>query len=208
MSNFSFLKTEDGVLEIFTHNPDRFTPLGESMENILKGPSELSVMERELIFAFVSACNACTFCVGAHETTAKAFGLEPGVLDQLLNSEWPESINKKLQPCLELSKKVTKDSSRIVRQDVLAVIDAGWKEETAHDVISITAMATCLNFLLNSHGVSGSPKYFKLYAEMFGSDGSTYSAKSHPMVNRLMKYAVLWHRVSKVGSKIKRLLTP
>ena len=172
MSNFSFLKTEDGVLEILGHKPDRFGPIAAVTENILRGPSELSVVERELIFAFVSACNACSFCMGAHQSIAQSFGLEEGLLESLISSGSHKAVDLKLQTCLNLAKKIVEDSSRVVKHDVSALIDAGWSEETAHDVISIAALATFYNMLVNGHGVSGSSEYFNQAAELFGPDGS------------------------------------
>ncbi|RLA42873.1 MAG: peroxidase [Gammaproteobacteria bacterium] len=171
MSNFSFLKSEDGVLEILGHNPERFNPTAELINNILRGESELSISERELIFAYVSACNSCSFCMGAHQEIAQEFGLALGVLDELVNSGEHKSIDAKLKPCLALAKKVAKESSRVVKEDVSAIINAGWQEETAHDVVSIAALATFYNLLVNAHGVSGTPDYFKMCAKMFGAKG-------------------------------------
>ena len=171
MSNFSFLETEDGVIEIVQHNPERFSHAAEIIQNMLRGPSELSVIERELIFAYVSACNACSFCVGVHQGIAQAFGLDPGILEKLLGTESSESVDGKLRPCLQLAEKVAKESSRVEKKDISTVIEAGWTEETAHDVISIAALATFYNLLVNGHGVSGSQEYFRKAAGIAGPNG-------------------------------------
>ena len=49
MSNFSFIETEDGMPDILQHKLDRSGHFLQLIGNILRGPSELSVAERELI---------------------------------------------------------------------------------------------------------------------------------------------------------------
>ncbi len=73
MSSFSFLKTEDGMLDIIQGNIERYKAIPDFAGNLLRGPSELSVAERELIFAYVPESNACTFYFGVHKAVAEAF---------------------------------------------------------------------------------------------------------------------------------------
>jgi AhpD family alkylhydroperoxidase len=59
-------------------------PLSELTEHILRGSdSSFSVAERELIGAFVSGVNACTFCCDTHQAAAEAMGV-PTCVDALL----------------------------------------------------------------------------------------------------------------------------
>jgi len=177
MSNFSFLNSEDGMPDILQHNPDRSGYFLKLVENILRGPSELSVAERELIFAYVSGCNSCTFCFGAHKAVAQAFGIDEALLDELVNAEVPTAADAKMQPCLMLARKSARESNRIVKADVVAVVDAGWREETAQDVIYIAALATYCNILVSGHGIIGSTAYFQREVDTFGPGGSYENVK-------------------------------
>ena len=49
MSHFSFLEEQDGMAEIVGYNPERLKYFGMMIENLFRGPSELSIAERELI---------------------------------------------------------------------------------------------------------------------------------------------------------------
>lgn len=51
---------------------------------VLRQESEFSIAERELIAAYVSGINNCQYCHGVHSETAKAFGVEPELLESLL----------------------------------------------------------------------------------------------------------------------------
>ena len=171
MSNFSFLKTEDGMNNIIQHDVERFCNFLNLAENILRGGSELSIAERELIFAYVSGLNSCTYCFGAHKAVAQEFNIDAEMLDKLVSSDKPAAAGKKLQPCLTLAQKAAREAYRVERSDIEAIINTGWSEETAHDVISIAAIATFSNILVDGHGVAGSHAHFQQVVKALGPKG-------------------------------------
>jgi uncharacterized peroxidase-related enzyme len=171
MPNFGFLNTEDGMPNILQHNVERYGPFMGMAENLMRGPSELAVAERELIFAYVSALNSCGYCYGAHKAVAEAFGVDEHLFEELVNAEKPVAAGERLEPCLSLAKKAAREAHRVVRSDIEAIIDAGWSEETAHDVLAIAAMATFSNILVSGHGVAGSPAHVEGVVEALGPGG-------------------------------------
>ena len=164
--------------DILQHQPERSGHFLQLIGNILRGPSEFSVAERELIFAYVSGCNACTFCFGAHKAVAQAFGIDETLLDELVNAELPTAADPKIQPCLILAKKAAGEAHRIVKTDIDAVVNAGWQEASAQDVIYIAAIATYCNILVSGHGVVGSAAYFQREVDTFGPGGN-YEEVAH-----------------------------
>jgi hypothetical protein len=57
---------EDGfvsdVVRTLSYRPDLFgQPFSEALQDVMRGPSEWSVAERELFAAFVSSLNQCPF---------------------------------------------------------------------------------------------------------------------------------------------------
>jgi hypothetical protein len=50
------------VRNVIVHRPELFgRPFGEALQQVMRGPSDWSVGERELFAAFVSARNRCVF---------------------------------------------------------------------------------------------------------------------------------------------------
>jgi len=50
------------VRNVLSHRPERFGgPFGDALQEVMRGPSDWSVGERELFAAFVSARNRCLF---------------------------------------------------------------------------------------------------------------------------------------------------
>jgi AhpD family alkylhydroperoxidase len=99
----SYLKSlpEDAVLlHVFKAFPASSKPLLEYHEVLLRGPSPLSVSERELIAAFVSGLNACNYCHGVHEATAREFGINDGLIARLLEDVTAAPVDEALKPIL------------------------------------------------------------------------------------------------------------
>ncbi|MFQ5563193.1 MAG: carboxymuconolactone decarboxylase family protein [Parvularculaceae bacterium] len=170
MSHFSFLKTADSMGDILLSDMDKFQPYLEFAAQVMRGPSELSEKERELMVAYVAGLNACDFCFGAHKATAEAFGADASVLEALLAGD-DSILEEKLRPVFTLVRKLTKEPSKVVKADIDAIVAAGWKEKTAQDAICVTAFMNCSNRIVSGHGVEGSPAAFDLAARVMGPGG-------------------------------------
>ena len=66
MPLFPSLPEDALVKDVYPMNPTLFRVWCEVEEGIMRGPSELSPGERELMGAFCSALNECTYCQSSH----------------------------------------------------------------------------------------------------------------------------------------------
>ena len=71
MTFVSFLDPGSGLGGLFARDPERYSPCMEIGRNLMTGPSELKQGDRELMAAYVSALNACSFCLGTHSSIAR-----------------------------------------------------------------------------------------------------------------------------------------
>ena len=62
MSKFPSLPANPEMIEVFATHSEGFELLCDYHDMILRGPSPLSIAERELIGAYVSGLNQCGFC--------------------------------------------------------------------------------------------------------------------------------------------------
>jgi uncharacterized peroxidase-related enzyme len=95
----------------------------------MRGESPLSEGERELIAAYVSGLNACDYCLGIHQRTARAFGVEEGLLTALLADIETADVDERMRPLLLYVGKVTREPARVSPADARRVLDAGWDEQ-------------------------------------------------------------------------------
>ena len=70
---------------------------------LVEGP--LNDKERELIAAYVSGLNACSFCYRGHKAIAEMFGVEEGLIDELVEDLESVEIDDKIKAALRYSKK-------------------------------------------------------------------------------------------------------
>ncbi len=157
------------LLDVFKAYPHSFIPLIEYHQRLLRDPSPFSVAERELIAAFVSATNACAYCAGVHEATARAFGIEASILEALLAGVDSAPVSEKLKPVLRYVRKLTQTPARMTAQDADAIFAAGWDDRALHDAVAICGLFNCMNRLVEGFGIVVSPDYFNVSSRRLAS---------------------------------------
>ncbi len=154
MTHFPSLDADAGMIAAMRLNPAASRLLVAYHSEVMRGPSALSEGERELIAAFVSGLNACRYCHGVHESTARAFGVAPELMSALVASDDFSEGPERLRPLLQLARKLTLDQSRVVGADIKAALDAGWDERAVHDAINVTALFNFMNRYVHGHGLA------------------------------------------------------
>ena len=86
MGFLSFLGEKAHMPNVTLRKRNRYKHMDAYTQNILRGPSELSVKERETIAALVSATNSCQYCTGVHRETALLYGMEEGLIQALVDN--------------------------------------------------------------------------------------------------------------------------
>lgn len=155
MTFFPSVDEEGHLLHVFHRFQKGLKPLLELHDDVLRGPSDLSIGERELIAAFVSALNDCCFCFNAHRVYAAAFGIEPALFDALIENLDKAPIEQKLKPLLAFVKKLTNAPARMLKDDADAVFAAGWSEDALHDAVLVASLFNFMNRIIFAHGLDG-----------------------------------------------------
>lgn len=155
MPFFPSLPEDAGVRHILSLNPAAGRALIQFHEAALRNPSRLAPADKELIAAYVSGLNACQYCFGVHSETAKAFGVDPSVLEQLLADPDSAAVTPGLRPLLAYARKLTVEPARMTQADADAVFAAGWSEAELHDAVLTVCLFNFMNRLLEGHGVKG-----------------------------------------------------
>jgi uncharacterized peroxidase-related enzyme len=167
----SELPDDATVLDVLRTFPEPAGPLVDYHQVVLRGPSELTVGERELIAAFVSGLNSCRYCRGVHEAVAERFGIEHGVLTALLEDIGTAPVRDALKPLFAYVRKLTETPSRMTPADAEAVLAAGWQERTLYDAVSVCALFNLMNRIVEGLGVRAPDEdYFAVAAQRLSSD--------------------------------------
>jgi uncharacterized peroxidase-related enzyme len=147
------------LLDVFKARPDAARPLIGYHEVLLRGPSALTVAERELIAAYVSGLNACGYCRGVHAATAQAFGVETTLLQALIDDPDRAGIDDRLRPVFRFVRKLTLTPARVVEADRAAIMAAGWPVSALDDIAAICGLFNLMNRIVDGLGVELDPGY-------------------------------------------------
>lgn len=157
MSKFPSLPANPEMIEVLTAHPEGFGALCDYHDAILRGPSPLSVAERELIAAYVSGLNQCNYCFGAHRTFAEMHGIEPKIFEKLIADPAASGIDDRLLPLLAYARKLTLAPTSVTEADAAAVYAVGWDEKALFHAISVTGLFNLMNRLVEGTGITANP---------------------------------------------------
>jgi uncharacterized peroxidase-related enzyme len=141
------------LADVFRRFPRGVWPLCEYHDAVLRADSPLTIAQRELIAAYVSGINACSYCHGAHRIYAEVHGVDPGLLDGLMADPENSDVDRKMLPILNYVRKLTVSPATVRESDAAAVYAAGWSEEALYDAICVCALFNLMNRIVEGCGV-------------------------------------------------------
>lgn len=148
-------------------------PLLELHQALMRGDSPFTVWQRELIAAFVSSVNACTYCTGAHRAVTAEFGVSAELIDQVLADIDSANVNAALKPVLHYAGKLTLTPAEITQGDADRVLDAGWSERAFYDLVEVTALFNFMNRFVEGLGLNAMQDDFRMEGRLLHDKGYT-----------------------------------
>ena len=139
ISLVSGMRLPDAARVAFYHKDFFGTPMGEWTQAAMRGPSEWSVGERELMAALVAKWNSCSFGVGAHGAVS-AKELERSTVDAALADYHAAPISEGLKVTLEFLEAMTSRPTELTSKHAKAVLEAGVSVEALKDAIAVGAV--------------------------------------------------------------------
>ncbi|SDW26101.1 uncharacterized peroxidase-related enzyme [Amycolatopsis xylanica] len=147
-----------GIRGLFEFRPETAGPLGLLAETLLRGPSTLTVGERELIAATVSRGNECTFCSLSHGAAAAA-ALDDGT--QVVEATWrgvdEAPVSAKLRALLRIALAARETGKAVTTELVDAAKELGATDTEIHDTVLIAAAFCMYNRYVDGLATVASP---------------------------------------------------
>ena len=153
MARFPSLPDNPHLADVFQRFPKGIWSLMKFHDHALRGESELTVGEREMIAAYVSALNSCGFCHGTHAAVAELHGVDTALLETLVEAPENTDLEPHWLPLLSYLRKLTEEPARLTDKDAEEVFNAGWSEETFFDAIVVCALFNFSNRIVEGCGV-------------------------------------------------------
>ena len=127
------------AVKLAFYRPD-FYGAGDLTHEAMRGPSDWSVGDRELMAAFVAQANESPFCVAAHSATSTQWYGDATKVSSTLADLDTAPIEEPLRATLRMLGKLTREHT-IDADDIRAVLAAGVSPQQIED-----ALAVCLAF--------------------------------------------------------------
>jgi uncharacterized peroxidase-related enzyme len=128
-------------------------PAKDLTHEAMRGPSEWSVGDRELMAAYVSKVNECAFCIGAHTATAAGAYRDRPRVDAVLSDLETAPIDERLRATLRMLGKLTREHA-VDADDMRAVLAAGVSRAQVEDALAVCCSFNVTNRLADSFGFS------------------------------------------------------
>ncbi|MCI4066992.1 carboxymuconolactone decarboxylase family protein [Micromonospora sp. R77] len=158
-------KTHPGINGPLTYRPETAKPLGQLAEVLLRAPHPtLTPGERELIAAYVSGLNECTFCCSSHSAFAAA-QLPTGMtlVEQVRGDLSSAPVSDKLRALLRIAAAVQRSGREVTAELVDAARSAGATDLEIHDTVLIAAAFCMFNRYVDGLG-TWAPQDPEVYA--------------------------------------------
>jgi AhpD family alkylhydroperoxidase len=128
-----------------------FYGAGPLTHEAMRGRSEWSIGDRELMAAYISKANECPFCVSAHSATSSMwYGDETKVAATLADLD-SAPIEEPLRATLRMLGKLTQQGS-IEADDIRAVLDASVSVQQIKDALAVSLAFNITDRLANAFG--------------------------------------------------------
>lgn len=147
------------------YRPEFFgDPINGWIEEVVRGPSEWSSADRELMGAFSASQYRCPFCTGAHSAVASITMGSDRVQAALADLE-TAPLDPGLRATLGYLRKLINDPSGVGPDDAAAVRSAGVSAEALEDAIQVCAIFSVMARFANAMGFEGTEDEFAREAE-------------------------------------------
>lgn len=172
-----------GIRALLAFRPETAAPLGALADALLHAPGTLPPGERELIAAYVSALNDCTFCHTSHAAIA-ACQLADGdaVVNAVVRDRESAPIPEKLKALLALAQRVQQGGRCVRPEDIARARKNGATDVEIHDTVLIAAAFCMYNRYVDGLDAPTptDPASYRARAQMVADHGYSASLPSRP----------------------------
>lgn len=147
-----FFNKYTSVYNVFLDNWNYQSQYVLFLEKLMYEETILPVYIKEMIFAYISELNGCTYCKNIHREISKKMITDIEENSSLKNISL-SSIQEEYKSVLTLSHKVNEDIDSITQEDVDAILVNGFPENVISEIIAICSAAQYMNTTVRAHKI-------------------------------------------------------
>jgi uncharacterized peroxidase-related enzyme len=138
------------VMKAFSFDMTKLEAFVAYRNELMLGGSGLSVLEREMIAAAVSAQNRCFYCITAHGAAVRNLAGDP-VLGELMAANYRSArLSKRQRAMLDFAGKLTAEPWGIEESDRARLRGAGFSDRDVWDIAAVASFYNMTNRLASA----------------------------------------------------------
>ena len=119
---------------------DEIEHILQIFSKLMRGPSQLTHAERELMGTFVLALNNAHQPLNVHGRVLALLGGDQWKVQDLIKDPEHRCVDEKLRPLYAVVRKLVGNAHSVSKADIDACYDAGWDGRTIHGVVFIMSL--------------------------------------------------------------------
>jgi len=128
-------------------------------DDLMRAPSGLSKLEREMIAVAVSCANRCFYCLTAHGASVRQLSGDPILGDLLVANYRAADLSPRHRAMLDVAWKLTERPAEVGEEDRALLREAGFSDRDIWDVASVAAFYNMTNRLASAVDMRPNDEY-------------------------------------------------
>lgn len=135
-----------GIRQLMAFSPQTAEPMGKLANLMLRANEGLSMVEREMIAAYVSYLNDCFYCQQSHGAIAVCYlNGDEDLIEQVKKEYQHADISDKMKALLSIAGSVQKGGKYVTEDQIEKAKQEGATDRDIHDTVLIAAMFCMFN---------------------------------------------------------------
>ena len=150
------------VFAAYTVRPEHLRRWIRHFNEIMRGESQLTAAEREMIGVVVSAENRCLYCLVSHGAELRQLIGDAVLADRIAYDYRRADLDERTQAMLDYAVKITRTPVECSAADVDHLRSLGFSDQAIFDIAETAAMYNFTNRLASATGMLPNREYYTL----------------------------------------------
>jgi uncharacterized peroxidase-related enzyme len=138
------------VLKAFSFDMAKLEAFVAYRNDLMLGPSGLSMLEREMIATTVSAQNRCFYCITVHGASVRSLSGDPVLGEMMAMNYRAARVSKRQRAMLDFAVKLTVEPWAIEDSDRARLTAAGFSDRDIWDIAAVASFYNMTNRLASA----------------------------------------------------------
>lgn len=175
MPHITFNTDFPGITGPLEYRLDTGEPIRDLTQRLMRGPSDLTIGEREFVSSVVSHRNDCQFCSTAHTTVTRRYEDVQPFIDHVLKDAALHVTRPpaRLEALRDMATAVTVLDREAIERSARALKDLDMSDEAVHDAVLVSALFCMYNRYVDGLAtvMPSSMEYFETLADRLTTNG-------------------------------------